>query len=52
MKAMIMLENPYFGLCVSNCDVLDELEALTRHSTASFAVIGQPVAADRMLHRL
>jgi hypothetical protein len=52
MKAMVMLENPWYGPCVGNCDALDEFQAPARNSTASFAVIGQPVAADRMLHRL
>jgi hypothetical protein len=52
MKAMIMLENPWFGPCGGNRDALDELQAPARHSTASFAVIGHSVTADRMLHRL
>jgi hypothetical protein len=52
LKARIMLENPRCDLCFSHCDVLDELKAPALHSTAGFAGIGQPVTADRMLHKL
>jgi hypothetical protein len=52
MKAVIMRENPRIGACIGPCDVLDELEASARHLSASFALIGSPASANRMLHKL
>ena len=50
-----MRENPCYarvGAQIRLCDVLDELQALALRSTASFALIGMPVGAYRMLHSL
>jgi hypothetical protein len=47
-----MREDPCFNPRAGNCDVLDEIKAPARHSAALVAVIGPPVTANRMLHRL
>jgi hypothetical protein len=47
-----MRENPCFDRCVCNCDVLDELKAPAPRSTASLAMIGSSITANRMIHKL
>jgi len=56
INGMIVRENPCFeprfDPFAGKCDVLDELGPLAARSTASIAMTGMPVSANRMLHRL